>query len=847
MKTNEITLTEAAMNPSEFGNAIAQSENMGVLVGFEFEFCFPKKKIQELFLSKFGDSIDKQVRHILSIKLIRDKVAKLDIISFSKIITSVDKKPTLEVYKNYIDSVLSSFINEYNKTTAELLKLINGAIYNKYDINNVVPLGAKFKWLNPILQLEHRKQEIQYIALLSDIIRTNLLDTIFVQKINAKNLNFKNQARKLADAARFALSLLKTADFITAIEREFGNVSDDDYADNYTIDHKGLQSEFRVTSFSELIKNPGWYEMGAVMKMLCEKYLNTKPILFNYYHERKKDSTHWYIEPDGSLRPTSEEISLEFVSPPMKPRDAIQALQIFYQMASDYEFRTSKERKTGCHINVSIPDKIDLMKLALFTGDQYILQQFGREKNSYARSVYAELKSKKISSALYSIDDKFTLKTIADIAERIMNSHSASISAESDKKFISFRGVGSDYLSQFQNVANATARFVRSMMIASDPTLYRDDYLKKLYTLLKKYPSTTTSAQRTRKKVEQIRTLRNTIESEGIPVLIIDAYVRDGAKKLKDAFTSDSSFLYNLIPGNTKTNVGFIVQVDKKQEVIDNLISAISTNQDDVKYYNSPWDKDETVTAITNSADGVYRVIFYPKTMLGYNQFRKRLQKGPDKSLNHIRVQMPGSSIMRYYGWRLNSFSMMPGSSEFATKLTANIKAEIGNVLDDLKKTKTIRRKLPESVSKAPIYYFAYGMLTSDRIMNQYAANKIGSAALSGYKFELLGHANVIRDNQHTCQGVLWQIDAATLQELDALEGYPDYYTRKKVRVVSKNKTYNAWVYTMTDSSRANSYEHGHPSNNYVNTIAAGYRSAGMSLNQLNSAIKELNSRFEEQ
>ena len=41
---------------------------------------------------------------------------------------------------------------------------------------------------------------------------------------------------------------------------------------------------------------------------------------------------------------------------------------------------------TGLHINVSIPDKLDVLKLAVFTGDQYVLQQFGRQNSDYAVS-----------------------------------------------------------------------------------------------------------------------------------------------------------------------------------------------------------------------------------------------------------------------------------------------------------------------------------------------------------------------------------------------------------------------------------------------------------------------------
>jgi gamma-glutamylcyclotransferase (GGCT)/AIG2-like uncharacterized protein YtfP len=146
--------------------------------------------------------------------------------------------------------------------------------------------------------------------------------------------------------------------------------------------------------------------------------------------------------------------------------------------------------------------------------------------------------------------------------------------------------------------------------------------------------------------------------------------------------------------------------------------------------------------------------------------------------------------------------------------------------------------KMSEIIMEAgamPIYYFAYGMLTDPDHMP--GAELIGAATLNNFQFELLAHANVHPEAGAQAMGVLWAIDRQLLGQLDRIEGYPHYYDRKTVPVICDGQRYEAEVYTMTPESRQHSQ--GRPaSKSYINTLAKGYRNAGIPLTQISNAFQ---------
>lgn len=136
----------------------------------------------------------------------------------------------------------------------------------------------------------------------------------------------------------------------------------------------------------------------------------------------------------------------------------------------------------------------------------------------------------------------------------------------------------------------------------------------------------------------------------------------------------------------------------------------------------------------------------------------------------------------------------------------------------------------------APIYYFAYGMLTDPEIMQ--AAEFVGAATLPNFNFEFRGYANVY-PGRGSAQGVLWVVSREFLSNLDRTEGYPYLYDRKTVPVMANGQRYEAFVYTMTPES-AERMEGRVPTQSYLRLLVNGYDHAGLPLTQIKQALDQL-------
>ena len=136
--------------------------------------------------------------------------------------------------------------------------------------------------------------------------------------------------------------------------------------------------------------------------------------------------------------------------------------------------------------------------------------------------------------------------------------------------------------------------------------------------------------------------------------------------------------------------------------------------------------------------------------------------------------------------------------------------------------------------------YFAYGMNTNRDEMAYRCptAVALGKAILPGYRFEFKSFATVVPDADSSVEGVLWTITESDELALDILEGYPEFYDKRHVKV-SQGIDYIAMTYIM------NPREKGYaPSDSYYSMVSEGYQSFGLSQTQLldakNRSIQEI-------
>ena len=137
----------------------------------------------------------------------------------------------------------------------------------------------------------------------------------------------------------------------------------------------------------------------------------------------------------------------------------------------------------------------------------------------------------------------------------------------------------------------------------------------------------------------------------------------------------------------------------------------------------------------------------------------------------------------------------------------------------------------------APIYYFAYGMLTDPAYMD--GVELVGVAELPNFRYEMLEYANVVPEAGSTVYGCLWVLDRQFLSQLDRIEGYPTLYDRKTVPAYVNGEKYVAELYTMTPDT-VEQLQGTRPSQSYINSIVRGYHAAGVPLDQLRQSLKGL-------
>jgi gamma-glutamylcyclotransferase (GGCT)/AIG2-like uncharacterized protein YtfP len=98
---------------------------------------------------------------------------------------------------------------------------------------------------------------------------------------------------------------------------------------------------------------------------------------------------------------------------------------------------------------------------------------------------------------------------------------------------------------------------------------------------------------------------------------------------------------------------------------------------------------------------------------------------------------------------------------------------------------------------------FVYGSLRRGQGNNRllYTSEFVGNATVCGTLYSLGGFPGLrIDDSEGDVVGEVWQVDDATLADLDRLEGVAvGFYERRKWRVKIEGKLRSAWLYEIAE------------------------------------------------
>ena len=216
------------------------------------------------------------------------------------------------------------------------------------------------------------------------------------------------------------------------------------------------------------------------------------------YHSRSvtrpsATELHYVVEPDGSLEADGpEDGGLEFVSPALPINELLDDLKKVKAWADKTGCYTNDS--TGLHINVSVPNwkgdmaQLDYVKLAVLMGDEYVLNEFGRAGNTYAKSALIMVKDHiaQRPEDTKALLDKMRQHLNTSAAKAIHSGSTSKYTSINTKTgYIEFRSPGGDWLNDnFDKIENTLYRFVVALDAAVDENKYKQEYAKKLYKLL---------------------------------------------------------------------------------------------------------------------------------------------------------------------------------------------------------------------------------------------------------------------------------------------------------------------------------------------------------------------------
>ena len=212
------------------------------------------------------------------------------------------------------------------------------------------------------------------------------------------------------------------------------------------------------------------------------------------YHSARRKPNLWIVEPDSSLEPDdSRDMGAEIVSPPMPLSQCLEKMESLFTWAQG-DGNAYANSSTGFHMGVSLPitgGQVDFVKLALFLGDEYVLEAFDRSSNTYAEAAMKKIRGR-IRNQTTKIDEAMKLmhNGLIELAERaIMGSTGDGFgkytSINPKGAYIEFRSAGGeDYIEDFKKAKTTLLRYAQAMSVAANPAAERQEYYKKLYKLI---------------------------------------------------------------------------------------------------------------------------------------------------------------------------------------------------------------------------------------------------------------------------------------------------------------------------------------------------------------------------
>lgn len=246
-----------------------------------------------------------------------------------------------------------------------------------------------------------------------------------------------------------------------------------------------------------------YIEKFDIEEFLKKKYPDMK---FGWTKNRWKLVSDQSLEEDEDIHG----LGVELVSPPLPLKESLTWIKRLFEIINEYDMSTTDA--CGFHMNISFDKKretkkVDPLKFVLFLGDKYVLKLFKRymrgpydedyvypekdwdkqvDYDVYAKSIIYTLKQN-LQLSNKNLDYYFKKKNLISIINKVRKNledgkyMSVNLTKLRNLGYIEVRSAGgANYHKDFEKIKNTALRYARTLIIAHDPDLYKEEYIKKI-------------------------------------------------------------------------------------------------------------------------------------------------------------------------------------------------------------------------------------------------------------------------------------------------------------------------------------------------------------------------------
>lgn len=248
------------------------------------------------------------------------------------------------------------------------------------------------------------------------------------------------------------------------------------------------ETYFKYYSPGDKIPAPNRNNYAASTEQLIDEILG-----YVEQHYKLNALKTWDIKEDGSLGDNGIEIASE----PMSLKEFLEITPEVFEMIGSIG-RTDDD--CGLHIGISLKkgmDKIDPVKLALFTDEEYIWKNFsGRKNNTYAMSMKSEIAKDLVYKSTYQ-EGPENIKKLEKFVDKgklkikyPTGSHYHGVNVQhldEDNPYIEFRYMGGEfYHEKWNEIKMVIAHYIYNLKLARDPKFKMKEYASKATRILRK-------------------------------------------------------------------------------------------------------------------------------------------------------------------------------------------------------------------------------------------------------------------------------------------------------------------------------------------------------------------------